>query len=202
LPDRPSEEQLVLAYNEAVRAYAQQSADYAQLARENATLAVECREHMKTASKVFHLMESELVVLGAGVTKLNDRVTEVDAKIGITMASHVSAYHSPSMATAHKLASIPPMRPQADSSHDLAKAVGTAVAEQIEQEIHNVATPPPSAETMANIASNTVQEVIGQIKKASWHKLELEQRKFWLSVAITILASAWAAIEHFVVRHP
>jgi hypothetical protein len=115
----------------------------------------------------------------------------------------VESRETPSLKRAKELASIPPkrMRGQLDSSHDLVEAAGKAVAEQIEAEAIDPATPAPTTEIMEQISKRTIRDVVMRIKEASLTEIELERirsdRKLWAAVIIAAISSITALVEHF-----
>lgn len=71
---------------------------------------------------------------------------------------------------------LPTMRPQLGSSHDLAKAVGSEVAERFEREARNPSTPAPDAKKLAELAEEPVAIAIAKIKAEWWDRLEAERK--------------------------
>jgi hypothetical protein len=189
LPEAASIDQIVFAYNEAVGAYA-------RLAQQNATLVIECHEHMTIRDKAVEAVSDEVVILGATMRRLDERVGFIERRF----------FEPESMKRAKDLASIPPMRPEADSSHELAEALGKAVGDKFEEEIHNPGTPStPSPETVAKIAEETAQQIISRVKNTGRHSVEAERirsrRNINTVIVITTITTLGAIVtalaEHF-----
>ena len=105
LPPGATIEVLVFAYHEAMHAYM-------ALAAENATLAAECREHMRQRDQALEVVSAEVVILGAAVRHVTGRVAVLEGRMGVPIA----APHPPSR---------PPVRSKKavhDWSEDLEKA--------------------------------------------------------------------------------
>ena len=197
LPDNASTEQIVLAYNEAVGAYA-------RLAQQNASLTIEYRDQMEKRDTVTAAATEEFVVLGNTVRRVDDeRVARMDERVAVIERQFVEPE---SMKRAKDLASIPPMRPEADSSHDLVKALGKAVADKFEEEVRNPGTPTtPSSEMVAKIAEETVQQIITRVRTAGRRSVEAEKlsarRRITTVIVVTSITTLGAIVtalaEHF-----
>jgi hypothetical protein len=102
---------------------------------------------------------------------------------------------------------VPPMREEATSSHDLAKAVGRDVAQRYEAERVNPSTPPPSATTVAAMVEERVQIELLRIRAANLEKARAasdklveerrkDRRKILIAVIVSALSIAAAVVDH------
>jgi hypothetical protein len=96
-------EQVMLALHEGMLAYQ-------GMAAEQATLAAECRDHMRRHNERVEVVSAEVVVLGAAVRHVTGRVSALEMKLANEASVRMVAAGAPPP--------LPSMRPEATSWHD------------------------------------------------------------------------------------
>jgi hypothetical protein len=177
-----------------------------------ANLAFECRDHMARRDNAVEVVGAEVVVQGAALRNVEGRVKTFEGHLRSVEGRVTTIEKRLGVRDAKSIPNLPPMRPELGSHSDLARAVSQTVAKRIDAEIKNKSTPPPTTDTIAKIAEETVQTALTRIKAESWDRVEEERkaaerdrltdrrrlRTVVIVTTITTLGAIIAAlVEHF-----
>ena len=169
-------------------------------------------ESLLTRQEV-HLSLQQGELLRVRIDDQEKRHNELAVRVAVLEAS--AAGESPAAPTAASAVTVPPPRQRFKSSHDVAEAVGNAIAQNIEAESRNPMTPsPPPIEKVRELAVDAVQIAVDHLKAKQWDRLEAERKAadddrlaerrarrkaMWAAIGMGIVAVG--SIIHALVEH-
>jgi hypothetical protein len=171
LPPNATVEMMVFAYHEAMHAYM-------GMAAENATLAAECREHMRQRDQALEVVSAEVVVLGAAVRHVTGRVSAIEMKLAAPGAP------KPTPADPPPALASPPMRDEDTSWHDY-----DAEWEEARKLLHAQVRDPgnPMTSDRARAISTEVVQALEQGRELSTWRLIKSGPKYLFRKAVDAL---------------